>query len=87
MSHNFRAPASIDPQARRDERRIELMATYGIPDQAALDKLLDGTAPAMRTALIERLTPYLMFAPETAVADCPNCGLRRGSAIDHACSE
>jgi len=85
LSHKFRAPASIHPQERRDNRMVDLMALQ-IQDQAQLDKLLEGASPAMREAMLERVTPYLDFTPETvATKDCPNCGLRRGSVIDHEC--
>ena len=58
-------------------------------DQEDLDELLDGATPAMRTAMIERLRPYLRFTPVDVaepIVDCPRCGLRRGSAIEHACT-
>ena len=88
MSHNFKAPASIDPAERRAERQVNFMAANGVRRQADLDKLLEGAAPAMRDAMIERIRPMLSFEPEATVTeDCPNCGLRRGSVMDHACSE
>ncbi len=82
---NFKRPVSIDPEERRDERQIKVMAMQ-IRDQAMLDKLLDGTAPVMREAMLKRLLPYLPFFPkEEVTADCPECGMRRGSVIAHEC--
>lgn len=71
--------------------KIQEQATL-LHDQADLDQLLDGADPTMRTAMIEYLKPYLSFVPvdvpepEAPIADCPNCGLRRGSAILHPCT-
>jgi hypothetical protein len=85
MSHNFKPPASIDPQDRRDDRMVKVMATQ-ILDQAMLDKLLAGSTGEMREAMLERLIPYLGFTPNPLVSsDCPACGMRRGSVIAHAC--
>ena len=85
MSHNFKAPIPIDPQERRDERMVKVMAT-AILDQQMLDKLLEGSHGEMRSAMIERLRPFLSFAPDLPVIeDCPVCGMRRGSVISHEC--
>jgi hypothetical protein len=82
---NFKRPVSIDPQERRDERQIKVMAMQ-IQDQAMLDKLLDGTVPIMREAMLERLLPHLPFFPkEEVTADCAFCGMRRGSVIPNEC--
>ena len=88
MSHNFKRPASIDPQDRRDDRTVKMMALH-IPDQATLDKLLDGARPILREAMLAALAPYLTFVPAGPVmaADCPNCGLRRGTLFAHECVE
>ncbi len=83
MSHNFKRPSSIDPQERREERDIALYA-MAIENQDELDKLLADSSPAMREAMLERLTPHLRFVPDPT-ADCPGCGLRRGSVISHQC--
>ena len=63
MSHNFKRPSNIDPQVRRDERKLLCMAMQ-LTDQKKLDKLLEGTSPPTRKAVVERLTPYLSFVPK-----------------------
>jgi hypothetical protein len=84
MSHKFKRPARLNPQERRDERAINLMA-MGVPDQNALEVLLAGADAITRRAMIERLRPYLSFEPAEVTPDCPACGLRRGSVVPHEC--
>jgi hypothetical protein len=77
-------------EARRNaakENEIRRQAAL-MRDQADLDQFLDGADPAMRTAMIEFLRPFLSFEPIDTLepsADCPRCGLRRGSVIEHEC--
>lgn len=70
-------------------QRIAREFAAQIPDQAALDKVLDAEPnPAKRTVLLEHLKPYLSFAPAediVATEDCPKCGFRRGSILSHDC--
>ena len=84
MSHNFKRPAAASPKLRQDDRLVKVMATQ-IQNQDQLDALLAGSDPLMRHAMIERLLPYLPFAPEEPTADCPHCGFRRGSILPHEC--
>ncbi len=93
MSHNYKAPQSIDPQERRDEKQIRCMAS--VLQQHSLDVLLEGARPDMRAAMLERLLPHLKFVPAEllvidieppASADCPHCGLRRGTVTAHDCA-
>ena len=86
MAHRFKRPAHISAKDRREERLVKVMATQ-VANQEMLDKLLDGTSPLMRKALLERLLPYLPFAPEVPTPDCPHCGFRRGSVIAHECQD
>ncbi|MEN6604470.1 MAG: hypothetical protein ABFD86_18830, partial [Bryobacteraceae bacterium] len=55
---------------RRDatnERELRKLAAR-IPDEAALEKILDSCRPGMREAVREHLKPYLSFRlPETSV--------------------
>ncbi len=80
---NFKRPISIDPQERRDERNVNIMAMQLNPQ--SLETLLHGTDPMLREALLVRLRPYLQFDTEEAIADCARCGMRRGSVIAHEC--
>jgi hypothetical protein len=78
----LRREAAKDAEIRRQAALVR--------DQDDLDQLLDGADPAMRTALIAYLKPYLSFTPVDVaepIEDCPTCGLRRGSAIAHACTQ
>ena len=82
---NFKRPVSIHPQERRDERAVKIMAS-AILNQAMLDKLLEGANPELYAAMMEQLLPHLSFVPADQVtADCPSCGLKRGSVIAHEC--
>ena len=81
----IKKPSSLSPRQRRETKQIACMAGL-IKNQAMLDKLLDGAGPVMREAMLERVKPHLRFAPkEEVTADCPLCGLRRGTAISHQC--
>lgn len=82
---NYKQPPALDPRERRDEKQIQFMAGC-IRDQAELDVLLTESKPDLRAAMLERLRPYLRFEPETVTADCPRCGLRRGTVIAHECT-
>lgn len=85
MSHHFKAPALIDPRLRRNERQVTQMARM-IENQEQLDALLAGAGVDLRAAMLERLLPHLRFVPAAdPIADCPHCGMRRGSVIPHAC--
>ena len=78
---------SLHPQDRRNERELRIMAS-AIYTQEMLDKLLAGSAPDMRQAMIERLRPHLRFTPaaeDIEVKDCPHCGFRRGTVVPHEC--
>lgn len=81
----IKKPSSLSPRERREAKQIRCMSGL-IKDQAMLDKLLEGSDPAMRAAMLERIEPFLTFTPKELVTpDCPHCGLRKGSAIDHEC--
>ena len=85
MIKAIRKPASLSPKRRAEEKQIGFMASM-IEDQAMLDKFLEGSTGEMREALLARVTPHLTFTPALEIApDCPNCGLRKGSAINHEC--
>lgn len=88
MSHHLKKPAPISPRERREEKQIRFMASQ-IKDQAALDSFLAGSEPAMREAMLERITPFLSFIPAEEVdsrsLDCPDCGMFRGTVIAHKC--
>jgi hypothetical protein len=81
---NFKRPASPDPQERQDERLLKVMALQ-LQNQEHLDALLAGADPLMRHAMLERILPYLSFVPEEVTADCPACGMKRGSILPHEC--
>lgn len=82
---NFKQPVSIRPEERRTDRQVDFMAS--LLDQADLDVLLADAPPATRAAMLDRLRPHLSFVPaEEVTADCPQCGLRRGSVIAHECA-
>jgi formate dehydrogenase maturation protein FdhE len=81
---NFKRPASVNPKARQDERLLKVMALQ-LQNQEQLDALLAGADPLMRHAMLERLIPYLSFVPEEATANCPACGMKRGSILPHEC--
>jgi hypothetical protein len=89
MSHHFKysGPSHAEREEAAIEDSIRRQAAL-LRDQAELDELLDGASDQMRQAMIERLAPYLHFVPEdeTPVADCPTCGMKRGSLIPHDCA-
>jgi len=83
MSHRLKAKAPL--KQRRDEQAIRVMARQ-LFNQTMLDKLLAGARPDLREAMIARLRPYLPFTPDIEITvDCPQCGMRRGSILAHAC--
>jgi hypothetical protein len=85
MSKSIKKPGNLSAKRRSEEKQISFLASI-TTDQAALDKLLEGSTPEMRKAMIDRLTPHLPFVPrEEVTQDCPHCGLRRGSVINHEC--
>jgi hypothetical protein len=84
VSHRFKRPKSILPQDRRDQRQLQLMAGH-VVNQHMLDLLLQGAAPGMRKVLLDRLTPYLPFAPAPLPTECPECGLAGGATQSHEC--
>jgi len=85
MSHRWKSPRHIDPQVRRDERQIKVMALQ-IHDQATLDKLLEGSSRQMREMMLERIAPYLSFVPDVEKdLDCLQCGRKGGAVIAHEC--
>jgi hypothetical protein len=85
MSKSIKKHPDKSPQRRREEKQISFLASI-TTDQAQLDKLLEGSTPEMRKAMMDRLTPHLPFVPrEEVTQDCPHCGLRRGSIIAHEC--
>ncbi len=69
-----------------DQLTVRMMA-MAIPDEQALEDLLRGASPDMRSAMLREIEPYLSFKREVVevIPDCPVCGLRRGSAVSHEC--
>ncbi len=84
----FKRPAAIDPRERRADKQVRfgtsIMARC-IQNQDDLDVLLADAKPDMRAAMLERLRPYLSFELETVTADCPRCGMKRGTILAHEC--
>jgi hypothetical protein len=81
----IKKPSNLSPRMRREAKQINCMAGL-IKDQTMLDKLLENSTPAMRAAMLERIGHLLPFVPlEQVTPDCPHCGMRKGSVIDHEC--
>ena len=85
-----RALERVDKQLEKEQEIIRLAGL--IANQAMLDKILEDTAPALRAGVFAKLRPHLPFEPfvqeapiADTIADCPTCGLRRGSVIEHEC--
>jgi hypothetical protein len=66
--HIRRRPTSAQKRDAMNERQLRKLAA-AVPDEAALEKILESCQPHMRAAVRERIRPYLSFRlSETAVA-------------------
>lgn len=79
------------PGAAREARRAAHVALLArrIRNQDQLEQILADCQPGTRQAVFDLIKPHLTFTSAEdsgkPIADCPNCGLRRGSVIQHEC--
>lgn len=81
-----RAHQAMEESGTDEEREVRLMALC-LESEEELEQLLKGASAENRAAMLEMIGPYLTFPRQIVevIPDCPECGLRRGSVIPHAC--
>jgi hypothetical protein len=75
-----------EAEAEADQWGKQLAEKIG--NQAMLDKVLEeAPSDAARAIIMRYIQKHLAFEPEQdyPIADCPRCGLKRGTMIAHEC--